>query len=99
MKLKMFYRIAELFGKRFSIRASAIPKFTNVEELRVVMPGLLEGYLSDEEMPNSLVLLTPLHKPESEAFGFDLEYVRKMSKSKDQIRFFAGRKRCKFVFS
>ncbi|WP_263362680.1 phosphatase PAP2 family protein [Flavobacterium collinsii] len=62
-------------------------KFTNVEEMRMVMLDLLHGYLSDEVMPNSLLLLTPFPELVYDTFKFDLECARRVSKSKDQIRF------------
>lgn len=86
MRLKLFHIVRTLVGKRFGSK-NAVQKFTNVEEMRAVMPDLLHGYLSDEEMPNSLVLLTPPPKPTSETFKFDLEYAKKVSQSRDQIRF------------
>ena len=78
--------IPGFLGKRFK-SGRAMHKFTNVEEMRLVMPDLLHGYLSDEEMPNSLLLLTPPPEPASDTFKFDLEYARRVSESKDQIRF------------
>ncbi|RUT70930.1 phosphatase PAP2 family protein [Flavobacterium cupreum] len=86
MRLKIFHIIRTLVGEKLGSK-SAVQKFTNVEELRIVMPDLLHGYLSDEEMPNSLVLLAPPPQPASETFKFDLEYAKKVSKSRDQIRF------------
>ncbi|MCC9018399.1 acid phosphatase [Flavobacterium lipolyticum] len=86
MGLKLFNSITRLFDKRGK-SDEAEYKFANVEEMRVEMPDLLYGYLSDGEMPNSLVLLAPPPEPASAVFEFDLEYARRVSKSKDQIRF------------
>ncbi|WP_264532224.1 hypothetical protein [Flavobacterium sp. N502540] len=62
-------------------------KFTNVEGMRMVMPDLLYGCLSDEELLNGLLLLIPPREPASDIFMFDLEYARRVSESKDQVRF------------
>lgn len=62
-------------------------KFANVEEMRMEMLDLLHGYLSDEVMPNSLLLLTPSPELVYDTFKFDLECDRRVSKSRDQIRF------------
>ena len=51
------------------------------------MPDLLCGYLSEDEMPNSLVLLSPPPELNYEAFILDLEHAKKAVESKDTIRF------------
>jgi acid phosphatase (class A) len=51
------------------------------------MPDLLHGYLKEEEMPNSLIILAPPPERASEAFEFDLEYAKKAIKTEDKIRF------------
>lgn len=61
--------------------------FTNVEQLKEIMPDLLRGYLSEGEMPNSLLLLSPPPEFNSEAFILDLEHAKKAIESKDTIRF------------
>lgn len=61
--------------------------FTNIEQLKEIMPDLLCGYLSEDEMPNSLVLLSPPLELNSEAFMLDLEHAKKAVESKDTIRF------------
>lgn len=46
------------------------------------MPDLLCGYLSEDEMPNSLVLLSPPPELNYEAFILDLEHAKKAVESK-----------------
>jgi len=86
MRLKIFNIINTLVNKGFKSK-SALHTFTNVEQLREIMPDLLHGYLKEEEMPNSLKLLEPPPEHVSEAFEFDLEYAKKAIKSKDKMRF------------
>lgn len=86
MRLKIFHIINTLVNKGFKSK-SALRTFTNVEQLREIMPDLLHGYLKEEEMPNSLKLLEPPPEHVSTAFEFDLEYAKKAIKSKDKIRF------------
>jgi acid phosphatase (class A) len=86
MKLKIFNIISTLVSK--SIKSDKITHtFTNVEQLREIMPGLLQGYLSEDEMPNSLELLPPPPEDDSVTFELDLEYAKKAAESKDGIRF------------
>jgi acid phosphatase (class A) len=42
-------------------------------ELKELHPGILEGYLSEEELPNSLLLVSPPPKEGSAAFALDQE--------------------------
>ncbi|WKL47320.1 hypothetical protein Q1W71_20450 [Flavobacterium pectinovorum] len=51
------------------------------------MPDLLRGYLSEDEMPNSLVLLSSPPGFNSEAFVLNLEHAKKAVESKDTIWF------------
>lgn len=86
MKLKIFNIINRLAIHRFK---SSVPieNYTNVEQLREIIPGLLHGYLSENEMPNSLKLLPPPPEDTSTAFAFDLEYTKKSTLSSDSIRY------------
>ncbi|RKR09522.1 acid phosphatase (class A) [Flavobacterium sp. 90] len=86
MRLKVFHIITTLFDKGFKSK-NAARTFTNVEQLREIMPDLLHGYLKEDEMPNSLILLAPPPEHTSEAFEFDLEYAKKAVKAEDKIRF------------
>jgi acid phosphatase (class A) len=72
----------------FKIRKKDVTQsFTNVEQLREIMPGLLEGYLSEEEMPNSLLLLPPPPEYTSPSFSIDLEYAKRAAQFYDDTRF------------
>ncbi|MET3020541.1 acid phosphatase [Flavobacterium hydatis] len=70
-----------------SKQKNAALSFANVEQLREIMPGLLEGYLSDKEMPNSLVMLPPPPEYSSVSFSVDLEYAKRAAESYDDMRF------------
>jgi acid phosphatase (class A) len=56
------------------------------EQVKEIMPGLLQGYLSKEEMPNSLALIPPPPEEGSVAFELDQEYAKKAVESKDTAR-------------
>ncbi|MHC0443771.1 acid phosphatase [Flavobacterium sp. 3-218] len=86
MKLKIIQIINSLAYKKDK-RNNVISKFTTVEQLRAVMPGLLYGYLSEEEMPNSLKLLSPPPEITSSAYQIDLEHAKKAVESDNEIRF------------
>ncbi|HTE33432.1 MAG TPA: phosphatase PAP2 family protein [Chryseolinea sp.] len=60
---------------------------TKEETVKEIMPGLLQGYLSKEEMPNSLALIPPPPEEGSVAFALDQEYAKKAVESSDTARF------------
>jgi len=86
MRIKIIHIINSFISKGFKSNR-ALRVYTNVEQLREIMPDLLHGYLSPDEMPNSLVLLSPPPEINSEAFMLDLEHAKKAIESKDTIRF------------
>lgn len=86
MELKLIHIIRKLVGNRFKLK-NAVGRFTNVEELRKIMPGLLNGYLIEGEMPDSLLLLLPPPIYASEAYELDLEQAKIAIKSRDKTRF------------
>ncbi len=57
--------------------------FKGVEE---VHPGILAGYLSEDEYPNSLKLLPPPPKEGSVAYAYDVEMSKKYTTSIDSNR-------------
>lgn len=57
------------------------------EQVKEIMPGILQGYLSKEEIPNSLALVPPPPAPGSIAFELDKEFAKKAVESKDTARF------------
>jgi acid phosphatase (class A) len=57
------------------------------EQVKEIMPGLLQGYLSKEELPNSLALIPPPPAEGSVAFALDQEYAKKAVETKDSTRF------------
>ena len=57
------------------------------EPLKEIMPGLLQGYLAKEEIPNSLALIPPPPEQGSAAYALDQEYAKKAVESKDTARF------------
>jgi acid phosphatase (class A) len=86
MRLKIIHIVNKLVRKSFK-RNNVVSKFTSVEQLRTIMPGLLHGYLSEEEMPNSLELLSPPPEIASRAYEIDLEYAKRAVESSDKVRF------------
>ncbi|WP_291145202.1 hypothetical protein [Flavobacterium sp. UBA7680] len=86
MRLKIIQIINTLVSKSFK-RSNVISKFTNIEQFRLIIPGLLHGYLSEEEIPNSLVLLSSPPEIASRAYEMDLEHAKRVVESKNNIRF------------
>lgn len=86
MRLRILHIINTLVYKGFKSNI-VLRKFTNVDQLREIMPDLLHGYLKEDEIPNSLVLLTPPPEHTSSVFEFDLKYAKKAVKVEDKIRF------------
>src|SRR5688572_25910854 len=60
---------------------------TKVEAVKEIKPGLLQGFLSKEEIPNSLALVPPPPEEGSVAFTLDQEYAKKAVSSTDTARF------------
>ncbi|MDQ8013201.1 MAG: phosphatase PAP2 family protein [Flavobacterium nitrogenifigens] len=86
MKLSFFRSFSQFVNQGFK-QNKTNPGTLTVSRLREMMPHLLEGYLSDDEMPDSLALLPPPPEHPSEAFLLDLEYARKAAENTDKIRF------------
>jgi acid phosphatase (class A) len=82
MKLKIFNLINWLIIPGFK-SSMTIANYTNVTQLREIIPDLLQGYLFENEIPNSLKLLPPPPEHTSEAFAFDLEQAKKAMESRD----------------
>lgn len=85
MRLKLFYLINRFVTRKFKSN-KIITNYTTVNQLKKIMPDLLDGYLSEDEIPNSLILIPPPPKHNSKAFVIDLEYAKKMDDSKNHIR-------------
>ena len=56
------------------------------KEINEVRPGILEGYLAFEEMPNSLMLVPPPPEEGSAAWELDLEIAAKYVAMEDEAR-------------
>jgi len=56
------------------------------KEINEVRPGILEGYLAFEEMPNSLLLLPPPPLEGSAAWELDMEMAAKFVAMEDEAR-------------
>lgn len=56
------------------------------KEIKEVRPGILEGYLAFEEMPNSLLLVPPPPKEGSAAWELDMEMAAKFVAMEDETR-------------
>jgi len=59
----------------------------NIEQFKETIPGLIHGYLSPEEMPNSLSLLPSPPKVGSKVFKRDFTSAKKAVESTDKVRF------------
>lgn len=56
------------------------------KEIKEIHEGILEGYLSKEEIPNSLILVPPPPEEGSAAFMLDQEIAAKYVASEDEAR-------------
>src|SRR5687767_11349665 len=56
------------------------------EQVNEIMPGILQGYLSQHDLPNSLALLPPPPVEGSVAFALDQEYAKKATEATDTAR-------------
>ncbi len=79
--------IVSLFAVSFLFHDCKTSKTSLDEQVKEIAPGLLQGYLSKEEMPNSLLLIPPPPEEGSIAFALDQEYAKKAVESKDTVRF------------
>jgi acid phosphatase (class A) len=68
-------------------KTNKVSQSSKEEPLKEIMPGLLQGYLSKEEIPNSLALVPPPPEEGTVAFALDQEYAKKAVESKDTARF------------
>jgi acid phosphatase (class A) len=55
-------------------------------EIQEIRPGILEGYLGMEELPNSLLLLPPPPEEGSAAWEMDMEIAAKYVALEDEVR-------------
>jgi hypothetical protein len=74
------YKIILPFLFAFVATSSCVQTSTQIKlqtsltlELKELHPGILEGYLSEEELPNSLLLVSPPPKEGSAAYAHDQE--------------------------
>lgn len=79
--------IVSLFAVSFLFHDCKTSKTSLDEQVKEIAPGLLQGYLSKEEMPNSLLLIPPPPEEGSIAFALDQEYAKTAVESKDTVRF------------
>jgi acid phosphatase (class A) len=56
------------------------------KEIKEIRPGILQGYLGQDEMPNSLLLLPPPPEEGSAAWKLDMEMAEKYLASEDEER-------------
>jgi acid phosphatase (class A) len=85
-KQKIFFIIAILAISQ-TFQGCKRNEVVQQEQVKEIMPGLLQGYLSKEEIPNSLALIPPPPEEGSVAFALDQEYAKKALESKDTTRF------------
>ena len=86
--LVLFIAFAFLFScknttRKDEVKAEETSLFKTVEE---VHPGILAGYLSPDEYPNSLELLAPPPKEGSAAYAYDVEMSKKYTSLTDTAR-------------
>lgn len=57
------------------------------QQVKEIMPGLLEGYLSREELPNSIALVPPPPEIGSAGYALDQDFAKRAVESKDAARY------------
>jgi acid phosphatase (class A) len=70
-QLQIFFIVATLAALQAApgCKTNKIPQASTEEQVKEIMPGLLQGYLSKEEIPNSLALVPPPPEEGSVAFA------------------------------
>jgi acid phosphatase (class A) len=86
MRLKIIHIISDFINNGFKSNKTVL-SFANVDQLREILPDLLYGYLSEDELPNSLLLLSPPPEFDTEIFALDLKYAKRATESIKSIRF------------
>jgi len=87
-QLQIFFIVAALAVLQITgCKTNKVARVSKEEQVKEIMPGLLQGYLSKEEIPNSLALVPPPPEEGSVAFALDQEYAKKAVESKDTARF------------
>jgi len=87
-QLQIFFIVAALAVLQIpGCKTNKVARVSKEEQVKEIMPGLLQGYLSKEEIPNSLALVPPPPEEGSVAFALDQEYAKKAVESKDTARF------------
>jgi len=87
--LQIFFIVVVLAAMQVlpACKTNKVAQTSKEEQVKEIMPGLLQGYLSKEEIPNSLALVPPPPEVGSVAFALDQEYAKKAVESKDTARF------------
>ncbi len=95
MKKIMFYRlqlsvaILILFALNISAQNTVSEQYANTslsKEIKEIHSGILEGYLTEDEIPNSLKLVAPPPEEGSIAFQLDQEIAAGWVSSDDELR-------------
>ena len=88
MKLKLLplLLLLLLWSCNLQTNQSEQPATSLSREIKEVRPGILEGYLSQSEFPNSLMLVPPPPEEGSKAYELDLEFAAKCAGLDDEAR-------------
>lgn len=86
MGLKII-QVIKVFVWRGFKAGDAVCETMSIEQFKEMIPDLIHGYLSPEEMPNSLKLLPSPPKSGSKAFKRDLASAKNAVESTDKVRF------------
>jgi acid phosphatase (class A) len=86
-RVLIFVMAFALFGSCGSQTSSSAEVLTSLsKEIKEIRPGILEGYLAAEELPNSLLLLPPPPEEGSAAWELDLALAEKYVEMEDEER-------------
>ena len=86
-RLRLYYLLPVLAAAAICTDCSTSRQQASQETVKEIAPGLLQGYLSREELPNSLALIPPPPEEGSPGYALDQDYAAKAVASRDTVRF------------
>jgi len=87
IRARIYYLLPVLFVAVICTDCGTSRTKASQETVKEIAPGLLQGYLSMEELPNSLALIPPPPEEGSPGYALDQDYATRAVTSKDTTRF------------
>lgn len=86
-RLRLYYLLPAITAALICTECSTSRSKASQETVKEIAPGLLQGYLSMAELPNSLALIPPPPEEGSPGYVLDQDYATKAVASNDTARF------------